>query len=67
MFAPLAIAIDVLDASSDTTATAAMVYFAARAAHYGIYTFGVPVLRTIAFFAAWASQVVLALSLFGVV
>ncbi len=41
----------------NTIALAAMVYFIARIAHYVLYILGVPVLRTLAFVATWASIV----------
>jgi uncharacterized MAPEG superfamily protein len=43
-----------------------MVYFFARLAHYVIYTLGLPLLRTVAFFIGFVSQMVLAMTLFGV-
>lgn len=66
VFAPLAIMIHVLGLSSEATATAAMTYFGARAAHYPIYLFGVPVARTLVFLVAWGCQLVMVLALFGV-
>lgn len=65
VFAPLAIIVHNLDASSETTAVAAMIYFWARAAHYVIYLLGIPVARTLAFFVAWGCQIVFLLALFG--
>jgi uncharacterized MAPEG superfamily protein len=47
------------------TALACMVYFWSRVAHFVVYTFGIPLLRTLAFAAAFASQVVLALVALG--
>ena len=65
IFAPLAIAVHSLGLSSETTAMAVMVYFFARLAHFLIYAFGVPLLRTIAFFIGWICQVVLGLTILG--
>ena len=39
-----------------SVATAAAVYFVARAAHYVVYAAKVPVLRTVAFLAGWGAQ-----------
>ncbi len=39
-----------------TVATAAMVYFVARVAHYVVYAAKVPLLRTVTFIAAWGAQ-----------
>ena len=44
-----------------------MVYFWARVARFVVYTFGIPLLRTFAFAAGFASQVVLALIALGIV
>ena len=67
LFAPLVLAIQVMGLGDALTATACMVYFFARAAHFVVYTAGVPVLRTLAFFGGFAAQVVLALRLLGLV
>ena len=65
VFAPLAIAIHVLGLGNDLTANATMIYFYMRAAHYLIYLFGIPVLRTLVFFVSWGCQMTLAAVLFG--
>ncbi|MGH1419575.1 MAG: MAPEG family protein [Hyphomicrobiaceae bacterium] len=39
----------------NTIALATMTYFIARILHYVVYALGVPVLRTLAFFVAWAA------------
>ena len=66
IFAPLVLAVQVTGAATALTAGAAMVFFYARAAHLVIYVLGVPLLRTLAFFAGFLAQMVLALALFGV-
>ncbi len=65
VFAPLVVVIHVLGLTSHLTASAAMIYFVARTAHYFIYLFGVPVARTLVFFISWGCQMVLVLTLFG--
>ena len=67
VFAPLALAVHLMGLGTALTAAAAMAYFWSRLAHAGIYTFGVPLLRTIAFAVGFASQVILFLRLFGFV
>lgn len=52
--------------SGEATSAAAMTYFGARATHYFTYLFGIPVARTLVFFAAWGCQIVIVLALFGV-
>ena len=61
LFAPLVILIQYLQLSTNETVLAAMVYFFARVAHVLLYTFGVPFLRTIAFFIGWLAQSYLAI------
>ena len=66
VFAPLVVAVHVAGLASPLTATACMVYFFARAAHFVVYTAGIPVLRTLLFFVGFFAQVTLALVLLGV-
>jgi uncharacterized MAPEG superfamily protein len=65
VFAPLALGVHVLGLSSPATATASSVLLFARVAHAVIYTFGIPLLRTIAFFIGFICQVVLAARILG--
>ncbi len=67
IFAPLAIAVHVLEMGSDLTTFACMAFFIARAAHFVIYAAGIPVARTLAFTVGWLVQVLLALRLLGLV
>ena len=67
VFAPLAIAVHVLGLGTALTAGAAMAFFWSRVAHALIYTFGIPLLRTIAFVVGFAAQVVMILRIFGMV
>lgn len=60
VFAPLVLAVYVLDASNETTATATAVYLYARLAHYVVYTAKIPWARTLTFAAGAVCQVVLA-------
>ena len=46
-------------------ATAAMLYFWARVVHAGAYTLGLPWIRTLAFVAGFAAQVMVALQILG--
>lgn len=67
IFAPLVLALHVTGLNTPATAGACMIYFFARLAHYGIYTLGLPLLRTVAFFIGFLAQTVLAMTLFGIV
>ncbi len=67
VFAPLAIAVHVLGLGTALTAAAAAVHFWSRLAHVTIYTFGIPLFRTIAFVAGFGAQTVLFLRLFELV
>ncbi len=63
LFAPLVLSVHVLGQSSATTLLASQVYFFARLSHYAVYSFGVPYLRTVAFFIGAVAQLVLAVTL----
>ncbi len=65
VFAPLALSVDVLGLGNATTAAASSLFFMARVAHALIYTFGVPLLRTIAFFIGFLCQGLMAGRLLG--
>ena len=66
IFAPLVLALHATGLSTPATTSACMVYFFARLAHYVIYTLGLPLLRTVAFFTGFLAQMVLAITLFGI-
>lgn len=65
VFAPLAIAVHVLGLGTPITAAAASVFLFARIAHAFIYTFGIPLLRTIAFFIGFICQMLMACRVLG--
>ncbi len=63
LFAPLVLLIIFLGISSEMTVLATMVYFYARIMHVLFYTFAIPYLRTIAFFAGFLVQIYLAFTI----
>ena len=65
VFAPLAIGVHILGLSTPLTASAASIFLSSRILHAAIYTAGIPVLRTIAFFIGFLCQIVLAGRLLG--
>lgn len=67
IFAPLVLALHAVGISTAATATAAAVYFYARLAHVLLYTFAVPLLRTVAFIVGFICQLTLALTLLKVI
>ena len=67
IFAPLVLALHVTGANTSATTAACVVYFVARAAHFVIYTLAIPLFRTVAFLAGFAAQMVLALTLLGII
>ncbi len=67
VFAPLVILVYLLELGDGLTAAAAMTYFFARLAHYLIYIWALPVIRTVAFLIGFGCQAVLALRVFGLV
>lgn len=65
IFAPLVIVLHLTGTSTTLTATAAMIYFFARLAHYLVYTFGIPGMRTITFAIAFTCQLIIGLTAIG--
>jgi uncharacterized MAPEG superfamily protein len=67
VFAPLVLTTQALGISTGVTATACILYFWARLAHYIIYTLGIPVLRTLSFAAGFIAQAMLVLAIFKLI
>jgi uncharacterized MAPEG superfamily protein len=67
VFATLVLTAHALGISNGATAGACIVYFWARLAHFLVFTFGIPYVRTLSFAVGWAAQAVLALAIFGVI
>ena len=66
VFAPLVIVLHLAGASTSLTATAALVYFFTRLAHYIVYTLGIPGMRTITFAIGVVCQLIIGLTAIGV-
>lgn len=67
VFAPLAIIVHVLQIGDELTAAAGIAFVLSRLAHAVIYTFGVPLLRTIAFVVGFGAQMIFALRILGAI
>lgn len=67
LFAPLLLAAHALGLSGGTTLAMAQLFFAARLAHYVVYTLGIPVARTLAFTAGWVATLGVAGVVLGLV
>ncbi|MES1992016.1 MAG: MAPEG family protein [Pseudomonadota bacterium] len=65
IFAPLVLMVELVGANSGVTAFGAALYFWARLIHYTVYTLGIPVVRTLSFFAGLFGQVLLMVALIG--
>ncbi len=65
VFAPLVLMLHALNISTGATVVAAATYFWARLVHVVVYTMGLPVVRTLAFFVGFCAQAVLLLAVFG--
>lgn len=63
VFAALVLIANAAGISNDTTVLACTVYFWARLVHVLSYTFAIPWVRTLAFAAGWACQMLLAIQL----
>jgi uncharacterized MAPEG superfamily protein len=66
VFAPLVLILDALNISTPATVTACAVFFYARLAHAVVYTIGIPVARTAAFTVGFLAEIVLVLTIFGI-
>jgi uncharacterized MAPEG superfamily protein len=67
VFGILVLTAHAVGVATQATAIACAVYFWARLAHFILYALGVPVLRTLAFSAGFAAQVVIALAIFRLI
>ena len=65
VFAALVLAIQLSHANNEITAMAAMVFFYARLTHLIVYTMGIPVVRTLAFFVGFICEAVLFIQFFS--
>jgi uncharacterized MAPEG superfamily protein len=60
VFAALVLTAQAAGANNEVTATACMVYFWARVAHFLVYAAGVPWVRTLSFFVGFLCQIAIA-------
>ena len=67
LFAPAALAVHVAGVGNSLTAAACGLYFFSRLLHYVVYTAGIPVVRTLAFFGGWVGIAILLARLLGLV
>lgn len=67
LFAPLVLTVQILTLNNETTLMATLVYFFTRIAHLIFYTFGIPYLRTIAFFIGFLAQVTLGFTILNAI
>ncbi|HEB60112.1 MAG TPA: MAPEG family protein [Gammaproteobacteria bacterium] len=63
VFAALVLSLQLAGLNSEQTATACIVYFYARLAHFLLFSFAVPVLRIVAFLVGFYAQMVLMVAL----
>jgi uncharacterized MAPEG superfamily protein len=64
IFASLVLTAHALGIANAVTASAVVLYFWSRLAHYVVYSFGIPVLRTLSFVGGFVAQVMLVLAIF---
>lgn len=65
IFVPAVLVATALHVSTPVTRAAAAAYFFARLAHVLVYTFGVPVMRTLTFTVGWVAAILILLSVLG--
>ncbi|MBG0811254.1 MAPEG family protein [Methylosinus sp. H3A] len=63
VFAVLALTIQIVGGGTAATASAALLFFASRAAHYAVYTLGLPWVRTPMFLIGFGCQITLLLAI----
>lgn len=66
IFAPLVLTLHLTQLNNELTTLACSIYFFARLTHYLVFSFGVPVLRIVAFMVSVVAQLILAFTLLGV-
>lgn len=64
-FAALVLVAQIAGVANETTALGAALFFWARVAHTLVFILGIPWIRTLAFFAAWAGMVMIFLQIIG--
>ena len=67
LFAPLVILIQITATNTAATATACMIYFFTRLAHFIVFSFALPLLRVVTFLIGIGVQLFLAITLLGIV
>ena len=67
IFAPLVLVTQDLSIATSATAFACALYFWSRLVHVGVYTLGIPVLRTLAFAGGCVAQAILVLAIFKLI
>ena len=65
IFATLVIVLQIYGLNTETTATAAKIYFFSRVIHFFVYTFAVPWARTPIYLVGFGCQMVIAIALLG--
>ena len=65
VFGGLVIVLHLIDAGTALTATAAFVFFVSRVGHWIVYVLGLPLLRTLLFAVGFACQMIIGLTVFG--
>lgn len=67
VFAPLVLIVTLTGTATALTGAATAAYFVLRVAHYLIHTAAVPVVRTLVFLGGWACQMLLGLTVLGLI
>ena len=67
IFVPLVLMVHMTGTSTAATTSACMIYFFARLAHLIVFTLAIPLLRVVTFLVGFYAQMVLALTLFGII
>ncbi len=66
IFAPLVLTLQLTQLNNALTALACMIYFFSRLTHYIVFSFGIPVIRVLAFMVSVVAQLILAFTVLGI-
>ena len=65
IFAPLVLLVLLLDIGNELTALTTLVYFTTRVFHYVMHVLAIPIMRTVAFLIGFACQLIMGISILG--
>ena len=65
IFVPLVLLVLLLDIGNELTALTTLIYFTTRVFHYVMHVLAIPIMRTVAFLIGFACQLIMGISILG--